>query len=282
VRPLPTGLDDSAARRAARLGLIAAFVLLGSLAVRLVAQRAAMAGGGPGPAFWDVILTRTTWGHAWLAQLAGGVAAALLCLGLARGNPSGASLRVRWVALAAVVIGLSLTPAFSGHAIGSGRLTVLAVPADGIHVLAAGAWLGTLLTMLVAGLPSAYELESGIRVDAMARLVAAFSPIALASSATLAGTGLFAAWLHIGRFAALWQSAYGRTLLIKLAVLAGVVATGAFNWKWVQPGLAHVGPRGERAAARLRISGRVELAIGALVVLVTAILVALPTPYGLP
>ncbi|MEO8226482.1 MAG: copper resistance protein CopC [Gemmatimonadota bacterium] len=283
ARPLANGLEYSAARRAARLGLIAGLLLLGSLALRLVAQRASMAqANGPGPALWDVILTRTTWGHAWLVQLGGAIGVALLCVGLARSNRDGESPRLAWVAFAVLVIGLSLTPAFSGHAIASGRLTVLAVAADGVHVLAAGAWVGTLLAMLVAGLPSAYELESGIRADAMARIVAAFSPIALASAATLLVTGLFAAWLHIGSFAALWQSGYGRTLLIKLAVLAGVVATGAFNWKWVQPGLAHAGPRGERAAASLRISGRVELAVGALVVLVTAILVALPTPHDLP
>ena len=201
LRPLPAGVEASAARRAARLGLIAAFVLLGSLGVRLVAQRAAMAGGGPGPALWDVILTRTTWGHAWLAQLAGAITAALLCAGLTRAKPRGGSSRVRWVTLAAVVIGLSLTPAFSGHAVASGRLTALAVGADGIHVLAAGAWLGTLLAMLTAGLPSAYRSEPGSRADTMGRLVAAFSRLALASAATLAVTGLFTAWLHIGNVA---------------------------------------------------------------------------------
>lgn len=72
---------------------------------------------------------------------------------------------------------------------------------------------------------------------------------------------------------ALWQSRYGRTLLLKLAVLAGVAATGFYNWRRVRPALGD-----ELGTARLRRSSAIELPIGLAVLLVTAVLVATPPP----
>jgi putative copper export protein len=88
-------------------------------------------------------------------------------------------------------------------------------------------------------------------------------------------TGVAAAWLHLGTLPALWQSAYGRTLLIKLAVLTLVVATGAYNWRVVRPFLNR---NGNTAISRLHRSATLEIIIGAVVIAITAILVATPTP----
>ena len=87
------------------------------------------------------------------------------------------------------------------------------------------------------------------------------------------GTGLFAAWLHLGSVPMLWQSSYGKTLLLKLAVLFILFATGAYNWLRVKPILGE-----ELAEGRLRRSAAIELAAGAVVLAVTAALVATPTP----
>jgi putative copper export protein len=87
-----------------------------------------------------------------------------------------------------------------------------------------------------------------------------------------------AAWFHLGSVGALTTSAYGRTLLVKLALLALVVATGAYNWRRVRPNLVD-----GCGARRLRRSAWVELAVGAAVLAVTAVLVATPLPMdGLP
>jgi putative copper export protein len=91
-------------------------------------------------------------------------------------------------------------------------------------------------------------------------------------AALVVGTGLFASWLHLPSPAALWQSGYGRTLLLKLAVLSLVFATGAYNWLWVRPALG-----ADAATRRRRRSATLELAVGVLVLLVTAVLVATPT-----
>ena len=153
------------------------------------------------------------------------------------------------------------------------QLGALAILADALHVLAAGGWIGGLLVLVAAGVPAAMRLEREERGPAVAALVNAFSPTALAFAGALTLTGLFAAWLHMGSIPALWASGYGRTLLVKLGVLSGVFATGAYNWLKVKPALGD-----ELGATRLCRSARVEIAIGALVLLVTAVLVATAPP----
>jgi putative copper export protein len=60
---------------------------------------------------------------------------------------------------------------------------------------------------------------------------------------------------------------------VKLGLLALIAGLGAYNWRVAQPGLHH--PDGER---RFRKSGALEVAFGTLLLLATAVLVALPLP----
>jgi putative copper export protein len=83
---------------------------------------------------------------------------------------------------------------------------------------------------------------------------------------------LFAAWIHLGSVPAIWQTRYGQLLIIKLTILSVVAVTGAYNWLRVKPTLGHV-----EGGVRIRRSATVEVVIGVLVLLVTAILVATPT-----
>lgn len=80
-------------------------------------------------------------------------------------------------------------------------------------------------------------------------------------------------WLRTQALSALWESGYGRTLLLKLALLSVVFATGAYSWLRVRPALGSTA-----AAGRLRRSATLELAAGVLVLAVTAVLVATPPP----
>jgi len=84
--------------------------------------------------------------------------------------------------------------------------------------------------------------------------------------------------LNVASWSAFTTTSYGRTLLIKLAVVLLLVIVGAFNWRRVRPTLA---TGGTAASARLRHSATLELALGVLVLAVTAVLVALPTPVDL-
>lgn len=256
-------------RRAATLGACAGVALLVTVPGRLYVQSLAM--HGPGQAlsaeFMVAMLTNTVWGWGWLLQAAGAITAVTGLLLARTTRQSG------WTLAAVGGLALSLTPALSGHAVASPRFTALAVAADTLHVIGAAGWLGSLLFVVAAGIPAAMRTGHGMSGGAVARLVNAFSPTALVFAGLVIATGVIAAWIHVGFGAALWRSEYGRVLLIKVAMLALLIATGAYNWLRVRPALGD-----EVGAARIRRSGRIELVVAVLVLLVTAVLVATPPP----
>ncbi|HEX5831022.1 MAG TPA: CopD family protein [Gemmatimonadaceae bacterium] len=267
VLPRAAITDTVRARAAARargLALLAAALLLAAADGRLLAQALALQGGSIDAARTGAMLAGTTWGQAWLLQVTGVVVVLLALLLVAR--------RSGWHMAAIGIVAAALGSALSGHAAAAGRVAPLAVGADALHALGAGGWLGTLLVLLVAGIPAARaEHDEG---KALAALVRAFSPVALGCAAVVGASGLIAATLHLGGISELWTSAYGRTLLVKLLCLGVVLAAGALNWRRVRPALG----QGPHAAARLRRSATVELVAGAAVLAVTAVLVALPPP----
>jgi len=253
---------------AASVGFVGGVVVGTALVLRLYAQSYAMHGatraldGG----LVSSMLTTTTWGRGWLLQLVG-VGVALVGFWHARRGQ-----RRGWLLAGLGVLALAFSPALSGHAASAPQLTALAILADGLHVIGAGGWLGSLLLVLIVGVPAALRLDEGARGGAVADLVDAFSPTALAFAGLTATTGVFAAWLHLGEVSALWQTTYGQTLLVKLAIVTAVACTGAYNWLRVKSALGSAA-----ATVRIRNSARLEIAVGVLVLLVTAILVATPT-----
>ncbi|HEX7117723.1 MAG TPA: copper resistance protein CopC [Longimicrobiales bacterium] len=256
-------LIGPAADRARSIGEAAAWLLLAAAALRLLAQARAL--GGVEPTLVRELITGTTWGRGWLIQVAG---AALAVVGLRSARGAG---RAGWAAAAVAALALAVTPALSGHAVAAQEGAALAVVADALHVLGAGGWLGTLALVLAAGIPAALRLESPRRGPAVAALVGAFSPAALCFAAVLVATGLYASVMHLGSVDALFGTAYGRTLLVKLGAIALVFGLGAYNFLRVRPSLGD-----ESGIPRLRRSSAVELAVGVLVLVATALLVATP------
>lgn len=238
-------------------------LLLLDAALRLVAQVAALRGNPPMPVDVLALVTTTVWGWAWLFE----VAAAIIAIVAALKNGA-----ARWRVAEAAALVLALSFAFSGHAAAT-HLRALAVSADALHMLAAGSWLGTLLGVAIVAMPACLAQDEGTRGTAAADFVNAFSPVALTSAGVLVATGIVAAWLHLGSWHAFVDSDYGRTLLIKLALVATVVALGAINWRIMRPALGT-----EAAARRLRRSAASELIAAAAVLAATAVLVASSPP----
>src|SRR3954468_3212677 len=176
----------------------------------------------------------TRWGIGWSIGAAGIVIAAI-GFALVRRRRSGAG----WVVAAIGAAAAACSPALTGHASTTTPVGA-AIVTDVAHVLAACAWLGTLLTLLFAALPlvrgarSMAGLGSGALV---ASLVRAFHPIALGCASVVVASGLVAAWLRLPTVASLWESSYGRVLLLKLAFVALVVVLGALNWRRLLPTL---------------------------------------------
>ena len=251
------------------VGMLAAATLLLAAGLRLVAQ--SVATNGAAAAFDSGGLAAIVGGTLWGTALKAQVAAALLALAgfwlLSRRRAAG------WLIGTAAAVAIAVSAALSGHAAGVPGRAGLAVAADAVHVLAAGGWLGTLLVLAAAGLPVVLHASPRDRGGAAAVMAGAFSPLALTCAAVLALTGVVSGWLHLGSLGALGSSTYGRTLLVKLALVALVAGAGAYNWRRVRPALVDA-----EGAERLWRSVRVELAIGVLVLVVTAVLVATPTP----
>jgi len=267
--PVESSVLTASRHGAARVGLFSVACVGLAAGLRLIAQSYAMHPPGQtfDPRLIGPMLTSTVWGWGWLLQLAAAVVALTGFRSVLRG---GSGWRVAGVG----VVALAFTPALSGHAASAPELTRLAVLADGLHVIGAGGWLGSLLLVLLVGIPAALRLGDDRRGAAVAALVNAFSPTALVFAGLAAATGVFAAWLHLGgAVPALWQSTYGKTLLLKLAILSVVAGTGAYNWRRVKPTLGT-----DRGTSRMRRSARLELAVGAVVIILTAVLVATPTP----
>jgi putative copper export protein len=86
-------------------------------------------------------------------------------------------------------------------------------------------------------------------------------------------SGVVSAWLHLRMFSDLWTTPYGSWLFRKLVGVGVMAGCGAYNWKKAGPRLIRDGVEGP-----IRRSIRLELAVGALVLLATAVLVASPLP----
>jgi len=218
---------------------------------------------------WSMI-GLTTWGWGWLLQAAG-VVGAITGFAVARRDRAKG-----WTIATASAVALAFSPALSGHAASSPSLRPLAIFADGLHIIGAAGWLGSLLILLVVGIPAAMKLEGDDRGPAVANLVNAFSPTALAFAGLTLVAGVFAAWIHIGSIPALWQSQYGQRLLLKLGALGIVTATGFYNFRYVRPRLGKV-----EGVKHIKRSAMLEVGVAVVVLLITAVLVATPTPIDM-
>lgn len=167
----------------------------------------------------------------------------------------------------------------------SSRIALLpdaAIPliADLLHFSAAAVWLGGVARLSLILAPAAGrepELIGGVGAA-----IKRFSPLAMACVLILALTGLAQANLVIGDLDALLRTGYGQTLLLKIALFAGLIGLGALHQMALAPRLATLrGRAGADAPAALRLMGRtllIELGAGAAILGAAAILVGWQVP----
>jgi len=259
------GVKHRMSQGAAALGMLASAILILVAALRLFLESQMMHAmpdmpGMAGMHVRDMVMS-TEWGLSFRIQVVAALGT-LIGFGMATRN-----FRGGWLVATVCALLVSVTPALGGHAAASPRFTSLMITADSLHVLAAGSWLGSLLAVMAVGVPVAMTLDEPGRWAAIASVVNAFSPLALLSAAVVVASGTFASWVHLEHLAALWQTTYGRVLLVKLVFVAITFGIGAYNFRRVQPQLSnHVG------SARLRRSAATELGMAFLILLVTGLL----------
>ncbi|HET7372348.1 MAG TPA: CopD family protein [Gemmatimonadaceae bacterium] len=244
----------AAARTAARIGSVGALLRLLALAMTINATMAAkhLSLGAALTARTPMIVEEVMTVAAVFAFAVAAVAA--------RESPAA------WVAAGIATIIVML---------GALVTTNIARVVNPLHVFAASMWIGTLIVLVSAGVTTALgsTVESSARGPAVAILVNRFSTIALWSAGLLVLTGLITAYRHLGHVSALWTSIYGKTLIGKLCLVIVVFALGAYNNMRLTPSLGT-----EEAGRRLGRSATFEIAIAAVVLIVTAVLVNLPAP----
>jgi copper transport protein len=175
---------------------------------------------------------------------------------------------------------LALSPALAGHASVQEPTWVL-FPADVVHVAAMGLWFGG-LALLVLCLPAATAtLDPEHRTSLLAGCLVRFSPLALGSVIALAAMGITMSLVYVDPLSGLFDTAFGRAVLIKAGLLVVLIGLGAVNRQRLLPALRETERRGEapgRTGALFRRTLRSEGALIVVVLGVTAALVSYPPP----
>jgi copper resistance protein D len=178
-----------------------------------------------------------------------------------------------WAALAAA-LGLAAAIAWTGHAASTpGPKGNLHLVADAAHLLAAAAWIGGLVSLVVL-LVAARRIPAlpgaALAHDAASR----FSALGILSVAILALSGIVNAWILVGSFHALLVTEYGQTLILKIVIFALMVAFAAINRFWLSPRLtASSGSEGQlEALRRLTRNSTIEIALGLAIFAIVGIL----------
>jgi putative copper resistance protein D len=172
----------------------------------------------------------------------------------------------------AAVLARSLT----GHAAAQPTGRGLAIAAQLTHLVAGSVWMGVVGQLLAARLSLRRATAPGAQ-RLVTAVVAGFSPLAAASAGLLAASGLLAAWRSLATPGAVLTSAYGLTLLTKLALTGPLLAAAFVNARLVRPALSEA--RDPRSVlARLCRALEVEVVAGVLVIAVAGVLAAVAPP----
>jgi copper transport protein len=178
---------------------------------------------------------------------------------------------------------ITLAPALGGHASVQSPVALL-FPLDVAHVAAMSAWIGGLVVLLAALPAATRRLSAPDRTRLLAAALPRFSAIALVCVAVLLVTGTVQSIVHIGSWSAVLDTGFGRAVLVKVVLLAALIALGAVNRRRVVPALGRLAAEGSPLGAvghLLRRTLRAEVALVVAVLGVTAALVSYPPPESL-
>src|SRR6266536_3211168 len=266
----------------------------------------AVSGGGPAAVASpspSPLAVAGRWALDWgLILLVGAAAGGLLVF---RRRAAGLPLPLLGGALALAAAGLAASGA-AEHSAGQGSLAPLNLLAQWVHLLAVGAWAGGFLWLLLglrgapapdpaparAPLPARTAAAAGPGVgaptaaggpvpaaapepEAEAERVAAvqrFSRLATVALGLVLLTGLARALVEVGSWHGLVSTSFGRTLMVKGALVAALTSLGAVNRFRIVPALR----AGRARVATLGATVRAELAVVVPVVLAAALLGELP------
>ncbi len=218
------------------------FALLTLSSVLILLSRSLEMSGGPLsalPGVVPMVLSGTHYGRVWWVR-----PPLLLLLWIAwiGGRRYRNSRALGWVMFAAAAI-IAFTRSETGHPADHGDFT-FAVWVDWLHLMAAGLWIGSLFGMTLVVFPRLRRHHPDHPVLA-ADIFQRLSTLAGLALALILVTGIYTAWKQLGAWSAFVTTSYGRTLLVKLSLVAILILIGAHNRYFKLPRL-------QQAAGRVR------------------------------
>ncbi|MEO8456852.1 MAG: DUF4149 domain-containing protein [Chloroflexota bacterium] len=274
--PCRTRWRDTARRRVVRVALIAAAALVVVAAGELYLQLDQVGGFSK---LSDVL--SNDWGTRFIQRqvvlavivIAVGVATYLWRNGRdALGN---AAIWVGIIGSAAYVLLIAMVS--HGDAIPG---SFWAVAVDFLHILASAVWIGMLFQLAWFLLWLRQDMPDDDRTALQASHLQRFGVIAATSVIVLLVTGIANAAAEIPDWSSLIDTAYGRALIVKLAILGVLLLAAAVNAFYLRPRIVEEADEGRPAddlRHRMNIAVRIELALGVAVLCAAAILVLYPT-----
>jgi len=225
-----------------------------------------------------IVLTQTAFGDAWMLRLA---MAALLAVLLLLPNPNPGFASATDLICAMLAAGLAASLAFAGHAAATEGLDgMIHLASDGLHLVAAGAWLGALwpLSILLGRARRAGDtVSAAIAYQATRR----FSILGMISVAAILASGVVNTYEILGMMAfSMMGTDYNRLLLAKIALFIAMLALAAFNRQRLTPRLSNARDH-RRAIRQLQWNSLAEVGLGLLILAIVAVLGRIaPHPHG--
>ncbi len=171
---------------------------------------------------------------------------------------------------------LVLTQSLSGRS-ASRPEWVLPVLADWIHFTFAATWLGGVAYFAIVLAP--IVLRQRQLLSDLGATIERFSPLAIMSVLVIGLTGIMQSASFVSSFEALFDTDYGRALLVKTGLFAVLIGFGAFHQFVISPQLRAWRARAQssyEAARRFRVSITAEAAVSALTLAAAATMTVLP------
>jgi copper transport protein len=135
-----------------------------------------------------------------------------------------------------------LVPGLAGHA-GQTAPRGVALAFDWLHLAAGSIWVGGLIGLLVLW----RSLPAARRIAGLVVCVPRFSNVAFVSVLALIASGVGASILELPMISSLWETSYGKTIDVKIALLATAMLLAAVNLLRTKPRLAVYRERPELA-----------------------------------
>lgn len=253
----------AAARRRERALRVDLLWLATAGAVAATLAEAADAAGGLSPALMGVFLFDAGPGLGRIVSV--------LLLALAAGTAP----RHPRAAAAAVTMALGAV-ALSGHA-ASARPRLLAITNDWLHLIAGSIWVGGIGLLVLVWGPALRRGDPALRTAVTRDVLPGFGRVALPAAVLVGLSGLASLTLQLGALDELVDTAYGRILLAKMA-LVGVIALLSFVHVYrLRPRLLTPPPKPRLERRHWRLL-RAEPVVGLAVVVAVGLLVAFPLP----